>query len=409
VQKNCGFDLEFCKAKSKRMKFLYLVALAFIAMFIYLQLAPVREFKRIPTRHVASHIANPKAKYDSSKRTVLIIADNKGTEIFDLIAPYYLFSLTKQFDIFIVSKNNAPIAVMKGFFTMPHWSMKQIDSMGISPSVIVVPNLSGTDRDKQDIEVLNWISKKSLDSVKVLAICAGSVTAAATGLYDGRPMTTHASEMEDNKKQFGKPQWQEDVTYTKSGNYFSTAGVSNAVEGSLAVINDILGTEAVNNVIAEINYPYSSIKMRHRSLPIMKSDKITVLKKVTFGKDPNIGVFLQEGVDEFTLAAVLDAYHRTFPSSLKTFSFEQKPITSRFGLVILPTGDSHDLQQVNEMHVVSPQTLSANESGLLAGKSLVNYNLNSSDQYIFDVCLQRIGSKYGIKMQTVVKRLLDYN
>ena len=60
----------------------------------------------------------------------------------------------------------------------------------------------------------------------MFAICDGSATAAATGLYDGKPITTHASDFASVKAHFDKPVWVQNVTVTKSGNLFSTAGVS---------------------------------------------------------------------------------------------------------------------------------------------------------------------------------------
>ena len=84
------------------MKFLFVAVLALIATLVYFLYEPVREFKRIPSRHVSSRFSYPEIEYDPAKRTVILLADNKGTEIFDLVAPYHLFKRTGQFNVFIV-------------------------------------------------------------------------------------------------------------------------------------------------------------------------------------------------------------------------------------------------------------------------------------------------------------------
>jgi hypothetical protein len=50
------------------------------------------------------------------------------------------------------------------------------------------------------------------------------------------------------------------------------------------------------------------------------STKATILKKVIFKKNKDVGVLLQDGMSEFDLAGVLDTYNRSFPSSCKTYS-----------------------------------------------------------------------------------------
>ena len=102
----------------------------------------------------------------------------------------------------------------------------------------------------------------------MLAVCDGASTAAATGLYDGKYLTCHASDFVDVKSHFKKPNWIQNVNVTKSGNLFSTSGVSNAVEGSLTIINEMFGEETTWAVISDIHYPEPGIRTIHQSTPI---------------------------------------------------------------------------------------------------------------------------------------------
>jgi transcriptional regulator GlxA family with amidase domain len=90
--------------------------------------------------------------------------------------------------------------------------------------VIVIPALSHRD-EHQDTTVVNWIKAHFSDNTKILAVCDGASTAAATGLYDGKPLTCHASDYAGIEKHISAIQWEQNTAVTKSGNLYSTAGV----------------------------------------------------------------------------------------------------------------------------------------------------------------------------------------
>jgi len=62
---------------------------------------------------------------------VVIIANNEGTEMFDMMAPYYLFNATEKANVYIVAKNSFPIVVRKGFFLFPQIFKNNISLMHV--------------------------------------------------------------------------------------------------------------------------------------------------------------------------------------------------------------------------------------------------------------------------------------
>jgi putative intracellular protease/amidase len=383
------------------------LALILFSLFLITGCAPVMEFFRFPEYKGENNFSYSTPDYDSSKATIILIADNEGTEIFDLLAPFYLFKLTHKANVYIVAEKKHPIIIRKGFFTLPHFTFQEFDSLNIKPSVMVIPALSPMDRKNQDPKVLKWINSHYRESTIILSVCAGSLTAAATELYDGKLMTTHSSEFKSTKKQYKAPIWVLDQAVTQTGNLYSTAGVSNAVEGSLKIINDLFGEEAMVSVMQEINYPHKKLKLEHKSLPLKLKDKLAIANKIYFKKNRKVGVFLHEGIDEFKLAAVLDTYHRSFPKSIKTFSTNNHPILSKHGLMIIPTGEFPEIKELDEMHILG----SGNHfpyPEIINSENIVAYD-STDNQYIINTCLQRIESQYGKKFGQVVKRVLDYN
>jgi len=344
--------------------------------------------------------------FDVTKKTVFIIADNDGTEMFDMMAPFYLFSATGESNVYIVSEHKSAIIVKKGLLVMPHYTFREIDSLHMNADVMVVPNQSRGARNQKKVTV-NFIKEHYTGTNRMLSVCDGSATVAATGLYDGKNLTTHSSDYEKLKKHFKKPNWVLGTTVTQSGNLFSTAGVANATEGSLAVINDLFGRETMLRVLTGINYPYSEIRMDHRNLVIDQNPIYLQLHKGKMKKSEKVGVLLQNGISEFDLAAILDCYSRSFPSSLDTFIVGNSTVTSKYGLTLLATGEA-TTNTSTELHVLIAENISETEKNLFKNAQFITYD-KQEQQYMIDVCLKRISALYGNDFGSFVKLMLDYN
>jgi putative intracellular protease/amidase len=344
-------------------------------------------------------------KFDPAKKTVIIIADHKGTEMFDMLAPFYLFNATEKANVYIVAEKKYPIVVWKGFCILPQLTFSDLDASHIKPDVMIIPNLSAMDAKHQDPIIVNWIKKYHLPETKVLSVCDGSLTAASTGIYDGSPITTHASDYSPIKKQFVKPLWVDNVSFTQNGNLFSTAGVSNAVEGSLIVINETFGNQTMKQLIKKINYPYDFPKKEHKSIAMNFNNKMAIVGKVLFGKNKKTGVLLHDGINEFLLAAVTDTYNRTFPKAMESYSLTDMPVKSEYGLTIIPSGKIKNLN-LDELHIFSPASFSNGKFG--THMELIKYD-TAQQQYIINTCLERINKLHGRRFEHVVKLMLDYN
>ncbi len=238
------------------MKFKKLYITVFVLLFVGVVLTnaykPIRSFMTQPIPWSGNSIVRSKLPmYDPAKKTVFIIADNKLTEMFDMLAPFYLFNATEKANVYIVAKEKTPISIKRDLFVTPQLTFREVDSLHLPADVIVIPALSIRD-EHQDTVIISWIKKHFTRETKMLTICDGASTGAATGLYDGKPITAHASDFGDIKSHFDKPLWVQNVSVAKSGNLFSTAGVSNAVEGSLSVIEELFGSETTKKVAAAI-------------------------------------------------------------------------------------------------------------------------------------------------------------
>ncbi len=369
--------------------------------------SPIRNFIKPPSPWSGEcKITSKSPQYDKTKKTVFIIADYKLTELFDMLAPFYLFNATEKANVYIVSKDKTPIIIKRNLFVQPQLTFKEVDSLKLRADVIVIPALSIRD-EHQDSILIDFIKRHYSPTTKMLSVCDGASTGAATGLYDGKLITCHASDYKSVKSHFSKPLWVQNLSVTKSGNLYSTAGVSNAVDGSLTVIKEIFGVKIMHKVLSNINYPYPKIKLNHQSIALAISDKFSVAKKIFFRKNKNLGILLENGINEFEMATILDTYSRTFPASFKCFILKDSTIQTKYGLTIINTGESI-VKNLDELHVVMSESFSKEDALFFKNTKIIRYD-NLQKEYLFNICLNRIEEQYGHQFETFVKISLDYN
>jgi putative intracellular protease/amidase len=382
-------------------------AILFLGMIFFNACKPIRNLNSTPSPWSGeSRVRSKLPDYDPAKKTVFIVADFKLTEIFDMLAPFYLFNATEKANVYILAKEKTPILIKRDLFLFPQLTFREADSMHLSADVIVIPALSIRD-EHQDTILMSFIKNHFTSNTRMLTICDGASTGAATGLYDGKSITCHASDYEGIKVHFSKPIWVQNVSVARSGHLFSTAGVSNAVEGSLVVIDEMFGSETAQKVAADINYPHAGIRLSHQSIAIDGGDKFTVVKKIFFKRNRDIGVLLENGINEMVMAGFIDTYGRTFPASFKTFILNDTTIRTRYGLSLIYTG-KNSIKGLEELHVIMPGAFSEADQSYFKNVKIIRYD-NLQHQYLFDVCLKGIGEEYGDQYEKFVKISLDYN
>lgn len=324
---------------------------------------------------------------------IVIVADNSGTEIFDLLAPYYIFSSAQRFNVIIAAPEKKPFLLWKGVFAIPHFTIPEIRHL--EPELIVVPAL----HNDSDTTILSYL--KSHSPTKKLSICEGSRTLAKAGLLDSVLCTTHASTIKDQRKKFPGANWKSNIKYTEHDHIYTTAGVSAAVEGSLHLVDILLGDTEMKKIMADIQYPYEHLQTEHQSNAVGLSTQLNILLKTWFKSNKRIGVLLDNNIHELQLAAILDAYNRTFPASIATFTTGNEIITSKYGLQFLPQSDITD--QYDEIHI--PQ----NGGSEFRDFNAVIVDYSQSNGYLFPEILDRIEKQYSTRFRKTVERLLDYH
>lgn len=382
------------------------IGLAVLLVLLLPACKSIQEIKQAPLPYFGNNqFASSAIPYSASKKNIFIVADKNGTEIFDMLTPFYLFNETGKANVYIVARERKPVVVKKNLFILPQLTFQEADSMQLEADAIIIPALS-VRTEQQDIVLLDWIKGNFREKTKMLAICDGATTAAATGLYDGKPMTCHASDYAGIRPHFPKVNWVQHVNVTKSGNLYSTAGVSNAVEGSLTVIDDLFGRDAMLAAAASIYYPHTTIKTVHNSVALSGKTKCRIASKIIFRKNKNSALLLQNGMNEFLLAAITDTYARSFPRRFSSFCLGDSSIVTQYGLRVVAQ-PYPEKEKLDEVHVTMPLSPANTLRFSNSHTEIIQYQECKS--FVVEKCLARIASLYGANFSEAVKILLDYN
>ncbi|WP_298152179.1 DJ-1/PfpI family protein [Flavobacterium sp.] len=379
---------------------LLMIAAAALALFF-----PVLSYGQAQSYHGAK-IENWKApQFDENKKTVFVIADGKLTEMFDMLAPFYVFNATEQLNVYIVAKDDTPIPLKRDLYVLQQLTFAQVEARHLKADVIVIPAMSARD-EKQDPVIVDFIKSHYGPTTRIISICDGASTAAATGLYDGKLITCHATDFECVKKYWSKPIWTQNRSVTKSDRVYSTAGVANAVDGSLMVVEDLLGKDAMVKAAKAVNYPHAEVQIEHKSDALTFGNKLSILRKMVFSRKRKLGLLLHDGLNELKFASIVDTYGRTYPKEFKTFTLQDSIVKTKYGLTFIHVGDNTINPKMDEVHVVMPELLSAKDEAYFKGFEMVKHN---NTDYPINQCIKRIAQQSGEHYAYIVKLTLDYN
>ncbi|MBE1163005.1 GlxA family transcriptional regulator [Dyella acidiphila] len=100
--------------------------------------------------------------------------------------------------------------------------------------------------------VLKWLRSTAVRSRRYGSICTGAFVLAATGLLDGRHVTTHWAVAEALAQAYPTLQIDEDALYVRDGKLRTAAGVTAGLDLALALVEEDLGREIAKRVAGQL-------------------------------------------------------------------------------------------------------------------------------------------------------------
>ncbi len=367
-----------------------------------------------PARSAVTQAAFAPPSYDAKKPTVAVVLGNEGTNVADSLAPYEVFATTGAFNVYAVAAGPDPVPLTGGLDLLPDLTFEELDALvGEGPDVIVVPQVHTTGELKAD-PVVAWLRRQADQGDPILmSVCVGAKVLAAAGLLDGRPATSNWLALIGLRRSNPEVEWRDGVRFVDDGNLITTGAVLSGMDGSLRVVERMLGPEVASRVSHRLEWdgyvPGGTVTIpRNRPAP---SDLVALLSAAYRWDRPRTGVLLTDGVGEIELASALRPYtEMSFLANLVTVTTDGNPVRSRHGLVFLPRADL--ATAVSSVDRVLVPGSDAASRGVHLGDSIppgvdVVY-LHQADGFPFDGALTDIARTYDAATARWVAKSLQY-
>ena len=199
--------------------------------------------------------ATARADDPKPRRNVAIFV-YEGVELLDFAGPGEVFASAggrQAFKVYTVAATKAPIKA-QGFLTVtPEFSIEDCPK----PDVIVLPG-GLTRAPMRDPKVIDWIKTASANTEVTMSVCTGAFLLAKAGLLDGREATTHWGFVEQLKSASPSTKVRADKRVVDTCRVVTTAGVSAGIDGSLHVVQRLLGEQAARDTARSMEYKWET-------------------------------------------------------------------------------------------------------------------------------------------------------
>ena len=177
-----------------------------------------------------------------------------GVQMLDVSGPLDVFAEANRqvagddfYTLSVIGTSSRSIESSSGVRLVPHGTIR--DATGPFDTVLVAGAPDLPDAPTQ-ITMLQWIQRSAATARRYGSICSGAWLLAATGLLDGRRVTTHWSVATRLQQRFPALTVEPDSFYVRDGPVCTSAGVTAGMDLALALVEEDLGraiAKAVSN------------------------------------------------------------------------------------------------------------------------------------------------------------------
>lgn len=298
-----------------------------------------------------------------AKPLVVILAEPRGTETTDLIAPYAVLAESGAVEVTIIAVSLAPVRLMPG----QAWIRPQTTYAALKrePDVVIVPFMMPAYDPARDA----WLRERAKRGARIVSICAGAETLAHAGLLDGREATTHWYELKRLVKTYPNVRWRRDRRWIVDGGVTTTAGVTASIPASLALLRDLTSEDVMRATAARLNVPLPVQPHDGAAFRVGKDAAMTGLSAwANAWRAEKVVVRISDGFDDLAFATALDAWSRTNRSE----AFASRDAVSRHGLAVIAPATLPHATRTVEARSGDPTT-TLNDIAAAYGKATARY------------------------------------
>lgn len=176
----------------------------------------------------------------------------------DLVGPAEAFAsafrdngkgkLERCYEVSIIGLTKRSFTAESGIVFQPTTTVANAPKL----DTLIIPGGCGLRRQDINRKVVDWILERARTTRRIASVCTGIYGLAATGLLDGRRVTTHWRFVAEVAKQFPKLKMQPNALFVKDGAFYSSAGITAGIDLALALIEEDFGSKVALAVAREM-------------------------------------------------------------------------------------------------------------------------------------------------------------
>jgi transcriptional regulator GlxA family with amidase domain len=194
-------------------------------------------------------------RHRSATRTIGILA-LPGVQMLDVAGPLDVFaeanvqSGRKVYAPKVLSTTEGPVVSSSGLRVLPDMILS-LDTPAVFDTLLVAgaPHFGELSIDPS---LLDWLRQHAPKSRRFGSVCTGAMVLAASGLLDGRRITTHWAIAEQLGRRFPEIRIEIDALHVRDGQLRTAAGVTAGLDLALALVEEDLGHEIAKKVASQL-------------------------------------------------------------------------------------------------------------------------------------------------------------
>jgi len=336
----------------------------------------------VPQRELDAILASLRPK--RARPLVAVIGINNATETTDYLMPTGILRRANVADVMMLATGPGRVQLYPALAVEPDATIAAFDAAHPEGAdYVIVPAMSRDD----DPVVLAWLRNQAKKQAIIIGICAGAKVVAAAGLLDGKRATTHWYYRDEMLKSSPTIQYVANRRIVADEGVVTTTGITASMPMMLTLIEAIAGRTRAEAVGHDLGLEQWDARHASGAFKFTRPFAMTVLtNRLAFWNREELGVHLEPGMDEVSLALAADAWSRTYRSIIISYAGSSATVKSRNGVRVIP--DRKDTAWPEDQLV--PATLSRRPAEAL------------------DFTLKAIAARHGTATRNVVAMELEY-
>ena len=265
---------------------------------------------------------------------VAVIGLNDATETTDYLMPAGILRRSDIADVVMLATRPGPVRLYPALAVEPDATVAAFDAAHPEGAdYVIVPAMSRDD----DPAVSAWLRSPAGKGARIVGICAGAKVVAAAGLLDGKRATTHWYYLGDLLELGPSIDYVADRRMVSDGGVTTTTGISASMPMALTLIEAIAGRDRAEAVARELGLTTWDARHASAAFRLTRPFASTVLaNRLRVWDREELGIHIEPGMDEVTLALVADAWSRTYRSRAVVHAAAAGTVETRNGIRIIP-------------------------------------------------------------------------